>query len=401
MNFLKNKLMILSPIIVLTVVFIFGLTLVPSVHPTPEKLPVAFVNEDEGVAVPNQPPLNMGKTIEEAIEKMAKSTSASDKEPVIDWIKVGSYQKVRKGLDEQKYYAALVIPKDFSKNIASLQTPAPSSPEIRILVNQGMNMMAATTAGQIVSGVVDHVNDNVRKQLLEAWEKKGGTLTPAQVSPLLSPITKKVINVNEVGTHSANGNAPVSFVQPLWIASIAGAIILFFSIDRLTFTNRREKLIARMMQILTGAVLALFAGFGLTWIADVIGFDVPKFTDTALFLSLAFFSFFLMISAVLAWLGRLGIVIFVLLLFFGAPLLTMAPEFMSPFYRDWVYSWLPQRFLVAGLRELLFFDKEISWDSPVATLTGIAFVSMALLLTSVLKANAKQEIDSQQEQKLQ
>src|SRR6185312_13283957 len=103
-----------------------------------------------------------------------------------------------------------------------------------------------------------------------------------------------------------------------------------------------------------------------TWLAEnMVGLYIPQFTDTALFLSITSFSFFLMISAVLSWLGIRSIALFALLLFFGAPLLAMAPEMMSPFYQDWIYSWLPMRFMIQGLRELFFFGKGLTWSFPV------------------------------------
>lgn len=57
----KNKLFTAAPIIELIAIFIFSLTLFPSVHPQPKNLPIAVVNEDEGVAIPGQPEMNMGK----------------------------------------------------------------------------------------------------------------------------------------------------------------------------------------------------------------------------------------------------------------------------------------------------------------------------------------------------
>jgi hypothetical protein len=74
-------------------------------------------------------------------------------------------------------------------------------------------------------------------------------------------------------------------------------------------------------------------------------------------------------------LGIRGIAVFallLLLLLFGAPLLPMAPEMMPLFYRDWVYPWLPMRFMVEGLRELFFFGKGLTWGSPVSTLVWIS-----------------------------
>ncbi|HWO98341.1 MAG TPA: DUF3533 domain-containing protein [Bacillus sp. (in: firmicutes)] len=391
MNLLKNKLFLLSPIIVLAVVLIFGLTLAPSVKPTPKDLPVAFVNEDKGIDIPNQGKLNMGDKMAAMIEEK------TPKESPVKWIEVDSEEEVKRGLDNQEYYAALIIPKDFSAKQASLQTPMPSSPEVHIFINQGMNTMASNVAGQVLNGIVDTINQHVRTQLLERYEKQGGTITTAQASLLVSPITKTATNVNEIGPNSMNGNAPVSLFQPLWMASIAGSVILFLTVNKLPFAGRKEAVTARFIQVLAGIVLALVAGFGLTWIVDLLGVDIPPFTDIALFLTLAFFSFFLMISAVLSWLGIRGIPLFILILFFGAPLLAMAPEFMSPFYRDWVYSWLPMRFMVEGLRELMFFGNGLSWNTPTAVLISIGAVSLVVLGASSFKPSKEKDAASQVE----
>jgi YhgE/Pip-like protein len=389
MKFFKSKLVVFSPIIVLAVVLIFGLTLIPSVKPTPKNLPIAFVNEDQGVDIPNQGKMNMGKKISEMIQK-----TSSSKNPAVKFISVGSYQEAKKGLNHRDYYAALVIPKDFSRKQASLRGPDPTSPEIEIVVNQGFNTMGSTMAGTVLNGMVDQINTNVRTQLLTEFEGQGGTVTTKQAASLVSPITKNVTYVNEIGTHSMNGNAPISLFQPLWMASIAGAAIIFLTLSKISFATRKEKFSALMAQVSIGAVIALVAGFGLTWMADAIGVDISQFGDTALFFSLASYSYFLMISAVLSWTGIKGIPIFVIILFFGAPLLAMAPEFMSSFYREWIFSWLPIRFMVEGLRDLFFFGKNLSWNHPTSVLTWIGVVSMVVIFASVVKLRSKQDENS-------
>ncbi|WP_249595641.1 YhgE/Pip domain-containing protein [Peribacillus frigoritolerans] len=387
---LKNKLLLLSPIIALAVIFIFSLTLFPSVQPQPKNLPIAIVNEDEGMEIANQPKVNMGESIVNMIQKSSQTEEGN----AVNWVEVKSMEAVQKGLDNKKYYASLVIPKDFSAKQASLRTPRPSSPEVEIWINQGMNTAASTMAGQILNGVVDNMNDNVRKQLLDGFEQQGATLTAKQAASLATPITKKVTNVNEIGTNSANGNAPVSLFQPLWMASIASAAIIFFAVGKLSITNRKENFAVKSGQILMGAIIALVVGFGLTWLADgMVGLHIPQFTDTALFLSITSFSFFLMILAVLSLLGLKGMPIFILMLFFGAPLLAMAPEMMSPFYQDWIYSWLPMRFMVDGLRGLFFFGEGLTWNTPVSVLVWIGLVSMFIILgTSLKRITAKEQI---------
>ncbi|HDR7183227.1 TPA: DUF3533 domain-containing protein, partial [Bacillus thuringiensis] len=322
----KNKLLLLSPVIALLVVFIFSLTLFPTVQPKPKNLPIAIVNEDQGVEIPNQPKMNMGQTIVDNMKKTAKS----EEEPAVKWVEVKNKEAVQKGLNNKEYYAALVIPKEFSAKQASLRTPQPSSPEIEIYINQGMNTAASTMAGQILQAIVDNMNNTVRAQVLEGYKEKGGTLTTDQAAKLVTPIVKNVKNMNEVGKNSANGNSPISLFQPLWIASLASAAIIFIAISKMPVSSRKENFLLKVNQIVTGAIATLVIGFGLTWIADgMVGLNISNFTDTALFLSITSFSFFLMISAVLSLVGLKGIGLFALLLFFGAPLLSLAPEMLS------------------------------------------------------------------------
>ena len=384
----KNKLLLLSPVVALLVVFIFSLTLFPTVQPKPKNLPIAIVNEDQGVEIPNQSKMNMGQTI---VDNM-KKTSKSEEEPAVKWVEVKNKESVQKGLNNQEYYAALVIPKDFSTKQASLRTPQPSSAEVEIFINQGMNTAASTVAGQMLNGVVDNMNNTVRTQLLEGLKAKGATLTTDQAAKLVTPIVKNVTNVNEVGKNSANGNSPNSLFQPLWIASLASAAIIFIAISKMPVGSRKENFLLKLKQIVAGAVATIVIGFGLTWIADgMVGLNISNFTDTALFLSITSFSFFLMISAVLSLVGLKGIGVFALLLFFGAPLLSLAPEMLSSFYQDWVYTWLPTRFMIEGLRGIFFFGKGLSWSTPVTVLVWIGVVSIVIILMTAFKRSAIKE----------
>ena len=385
----KNKLFAAVPIIAIVAIFIFSLTLFPSVQPQPKNLPIAVVNEDEGVTIPGQPKMNIGQTM---VEMIQQNTTTDDEDPVVKWIEVDAVEEMKKGLDEREYYAALVIPKDFSAKQASLRTAAPTNPNVEIYINQGMNMAAATMANQILNGLVDSLNSNVRTQVLEGLSVQGATLTVEQAAAIAVPIEKVVENVNETGENSASGNSPISLFQPIWIGSIATAALLLFAASKTPLSSRKEKFMMKLGQIGISIVNAFIIGFGLTWFAgSMVGFTIPNFMDTALFLTITSFSFIMMILAVLSYLGIKGIGIFVLLLFFGAPLLAMAPEMMSAFYRDWIYSWLPMRFMVDGLRELFFFGQGISWNTPTAILVSIAVVGLIVILLSALLPNKLKE----------
>jgi YhgE/Pip-like protein len=380
---LKNKLLFISPLVVLLVIALFGLTLIPSVQQKPKNLPIALVNEDIGVVIPQQGKVNMGNTITNMLKKNITSTDG-EASPV-KWIDVESKEDVLKGLDNQEYYGALIIPKNFSQKQSSLMTSKPEKPEISILINQGMNPVAANLTSQMLNTMGDNLENGIQTQVLQGLAKQNVSLKANQLTVLTDPLQVNIENVNGVGTASMNGNAPVALFQPLWMSSIAGAVVLFFVANKLTFVNKKQKLYTVLTQVLAGTVLSLIAGFGLTWIADLLGIHISNFMGISLFLTITYFAFFLLITAVLSWLGMKGIPIFVLILFFGAPLLSMVPEMMSTFYRDYIYSWLPMRFMVEGLRELFFFHQGFSFSGPTSILLWIALGSFFILILSVLK----------------
>lgn len=367
----------------LLVIALFGLTLIPSVQQKSKNLPIALVNEDIGAVIPQQGKVNMGDTITNMLKK--NITSTDGEVPPVKWINVESKEDVLKGLDNQEYYGALIIPKNFSQKQSSLMTSKPEKPEINIFINQGMNPVAANLVGQMLNTMGNHLKNGIQTQVLQGLEKQNISLKPNQLTPLTDPLQVNVENVNGVGTASMNGNAPVALFQPLWMSSIAGAIVLFFVANKLNFVNRKQKLYTVLTQVIAGIILGLVAGFGLTWIADLLGIQISNFMDISLFLTITYFAFFLLISAVLSWLGMKGIPIFVLILFFGAPLLSMAPEMMSTFYRDYIYSWLPMRFMIEELRDLFFFHQGFSFSGPTSILLWIALGSFFILLLSVLK----------------
>lgn len=49
------------------------------------------------------------------------------------------------------------------------------------------------------------------------------------------------------------------------------------------------------------------------------------------------------------------------------------------------------RFMIEGLRELFFFGKGLTWNSPISTLVWIGIVSIVVILVSALKLNSSKE----------
>jgi hypothetical protein len=312
--------------------------------------------------------------------------------PAVKWGTADNKKEAIKKLNNQEYYAAFIFPKDFSEKQVSFQTLKGKAPKVQIVINQGMNTMGVDAATQIVEEVMGKINNNTRSELLVGLEKQGGKLQPKQALSLVEPIQKEVTHINTIGTYSANGNAPVSLFQPLWMTSLIGAAIVFITIRNLHAEKKRQLLLLRGMQVLIGVVLSLVSGFSIVWIAsDWLNLTIPSFIDTALFITISYLCYYLMVSAVMSWIGFGALPIFVILLFFSTPLLTMAPEFMPSFYQKYIYSWIPMRFSVDGLRELVFFGRRIHVNHETSVLISIGLTSLMVLGLSVLKKRKSKE----------
>ncbi len=332
----------------------------------------------------------MGQTLIDKIQENSKAMQTSD-DPMIKWVILENQQEMEKEMANQNLYGAIVIPKDFTNNFGSLQTPAPTTPELQLYINQGKNTNVANVVSQNLSGMMAQMNLMMSDQLLTTVASKNIPLTVDQARILTSPISSTTIMLHQTGKL---GNAALSFFQPLWISSILSAMMLFFAGKSKKLSTKISHLQLKSIQVLVAILLGFVAGFSLTWYTTfMLGFEYESFTTVALFLSITCVSFILLISAVISWIGRGGIAIFILFMFFGLPLLQLAPEMLPDFYRDWIYPWLPMRFMFDGVREILFFDGG-AWNASTIVLAWIAVVSILVHLAKAfvpLKKDASDE----------
>ena len=197
-----------------------------------------------------------------------------------------------------------------------------------------------------------------------------------------------MITVHPTGSLAS---APASLFQPIWMASIVSALLLWFAGRKRLFRSVGEQIKFRFIQAAAAVILGCFSGYVVTWLTTwMLGFEYASFNDVALFSSIASGGFILLILAVLCWIGYAGLPIFVLLMFFGLPLVQLVPEMMPQFYADWVYPWIPMRFLFDGLKEILYFNGQV-WNGSTQVLCWLAAVGVLLVLAN---GSSKQESKS-------
>ncbi|WP_462412952.1 YhgE/Pip domain-containing protein [Neobacillus sp. Marseille-QA0830] len=108
---------------------------------------VAVANEDEGAEVLDKK-FNAGA---ETVKKLKKNRK-------LGWVFVKRNQAI-KGVKYGDYYAYLIIPKDFSKKLASIIEANPQKPEIVFGVNEKINAIAPKITSSGASSVTAQISD--------------------------------------------------------------------------------------------------------------------------------------------------------------------------------------------------------------------------------------------------
>lgn len=365
----NNKFFGIAFIAILAILFVFNATQLPTTHMKTGKLPVAILVEDQN-------PL--------AVQFAENLTSKGDQ---FDWVKVKSKEQLDEKMKDREVYGAIIVPTDYSKQFATLQSPKPQQVEFQFLVNQGKNTQVAAQLTQGFNAMGAQLNKVMSEQLFAVVEQKKLPLNAEMAQIFANPLHTEVTNVHEVGSLST---APFSFFQPVWMASLIGAVMLWFAGKTRVFRSLKERLSFRSIQVGASILAGFVVGYAMTWYSTwMLDYEFSSFNHVALFLSISSSAFILLILAFLSWLGFKGLPIFVLLMFFGLPLLQLAPEMLPDFYTNWITPWLPFQFLFDGLREVLFYDGSV-WNSNAVVLVWIAVISAIIIL---LKGSAKEKAE--------
>ncbi|WP_409289890.1 YhgE/Pip family protein [Peribacillus sp. SCS-37] len=121
-----------------------------------DHLPVAVVNQDKG-AVYEGRQLKIG---DELADKLKEKKT-------FDWHFV-SPEQAERGLQNQNYYLKIVIPKDFSRNAATLQSEHPKNLELIYTPNEGANYLTSKIGDSAIEKLKEEISGEVTKTYAEA-----------------------------------------------------------------------------------------------------------------------------------------------------------------------------------------------------------------------------------------
>lgn len=213
-NIMKNR---------AAVIIILGLFIIPSLYAwitlkanwnpyvDTGNVPVAVVNQDEGTIVDGKI-VNVGNNI---VDQLKQNKS-------IKWTFVGE-AVADQGLQSGNYYAVIMIPKDFSADLATLSTGAPIKPNIVYKVNEKTNAIATKITDiaasqlqqQIKESFVKSVNESVIKQAnVVGGEIKKNEPMILQLKNVIASTNNSIGNIEKnINSSTANVNELSSYLN--------------------------------------------------------------------------------------------------------------------------------------------------------------------------------------------
>ncbi|PCX36707.1 YhgE/Pip domain-containing protein [Listeria monocytogenes] len=155
----KNKILLLSFVVILFIPLLYASFFLKSVWDPYGKtgdLPVAVVNNDKPVDY-------NGQTMDVGDQLVTKLKSNKE----LDWNFL-SKEEAEQGLKDGKYYMVVTIPKDFSKNAASVLDKDPKKMELSYKTNGSLNYLGQVVSEQGAKQLKSEVSAEVTKSYAEA-----------------------------------------------------------------------------------------------------------------------------------------------------------------------------------------------------------------------------------------
>lgn len=243
----KNKFHILSLVVALLIGIVLIIAQIPSTKVAPKNLPLAIVDTDNTV---------VSKKI---VNQLTSITSTGGKNATtIKWSKINSEKDLKNDMDHQKFYGALIIDKDFSKDITKLPMPNEKKPEMHIIINQAKNATVATSVQNVLNTMTNKVGQNISNQVITKAQMMNVNVSPETEKTLLNPI-----NVTTKTVHSTKDRptASSSFFQPIWMGALLGTVMMLLAQKGFEDRNKGAKLSSKLIEIGVIIVIALVSGF--------------------------------------------------------------------------------------------------------------------------------------------
>lgn len=154
----KNRMMFISVLVALLVPLVYSAIILSAKWwPTDnlDNLPVAIVNNDEG-AINDGEKINVGEQLVESLQE----------DDQLGWDFV-SEEEAQRGMDNQKYFMTVKVPKDFSKKTITVMDDNPVKPELEYIQNEGMHYQGTTVTNQAIESLQNQLATQITETYVE------------------------------------------------------------------------------------------------------------------------------------------------------------------------------------------------------------------------------------------
>jgi uncharacterized phage infection (PIP) family protein YhgE len=369
----KEKLAWAAPIAVILIIALFSVNLFAQGDPKVKNLPVALIVNDEG---------NHVDAVQSAVTQMSKGIDGEAPMLAFTNEKEANIEELFK---DKKYYAALVIPEGYNDSLQNaVATNSPAT--LKIYINQGYNMTGANYAKTALNSLITQLNKQYSANFIAQMQDQ--QINSTQASILVNPIVAEEKVFNAITASTANGSAPTLMAVPAWVGALIGGFILFLSTSNILkkeLLTRKQTLRLFGSQALFGIIIALFSGFTVATLGSIAGINMPSYFLVGSFVSFAAFCFFLLVSAVTAWIGKPAITLFMVVMLLGMGVLMMPKEMLPDFFVTFIRPWVPIRFAADGLREIFYFGSGFYTGQSFNTILGIGIAGLVIYVLSIFK----------------
>ncbi|WP_426392307.1 ABC transporter permease [Mammaliicoccus sciuri] len=423
MNIFKKKLFWMTPILVIVILLLLAIAFIPAYNPEPKSVPIAIVNQDKGTTMQDKD-VNIGKTF---ADKIKDNKDLSYK---VEWVDVDSKKDLKQGFKDNKYYGALILDENLSKDsmskvqktvqdakikemqsqmkekIESGQIPPEQAKkmqeqnkvepvkvkqgQVEIIVNEGASMQGAQLANTMLTTIGNQLNTQISKQGIQTLDKMDVDVSASDIQGITNPIKVDKTNMNAVKSNQANGNLPLLMFTPVWLASLVGSVVLFFSFRTSNNITIKDRIIASLGQLGGAIVTALICGFGyIYFMTHVLDVTIHEPTKIGLYISIAILAFISLILGFMTWLGVKAIPLFMVLLFFSLQLIMLPTQMLPQFYQDYMIGWNPFRHYAETLRGVLYLHHDIELNSTMWMFIGfIIFGGVSAISAAILRKHS-------------
>lgn len=336
------------------------------------EFPIGLVNEDEGVSVLGQSQ-NRGA---DAIEGI----TADDPErgDAIEWIVYDSRGDLIEAMHRNEIYGGLVIPADFTRNLASIVRPEmadgePQAATIELVYNDGGGSLPGAQGREIVQTAAEQIDAEARVQILRTLQSQEQQVPPTMVALVADPVQIRETDEIPAGENTGHGMGSFYIAVVTTVGAFLAADVVSVGVDFVTghtsmgprLTRLRGEAIRSTLWEMYKTKLILFLAVALAS-ASVLTWFIVSVTGTPVSNTSAFFGVILLAMVAIGALTLLLITLFSLpgiligllvTTILGVPsAFGIFPSEMMPRFYQVLGDVLPVRYLSDAVRSLLFFD---------------------------------------------